>query len=245
MNLPTLMSSGEHRDPGWRTRRSLMALLIAFAAVVAALVWLFLRVGDLTDQVHAEKAKVYAAVGAATSANASLSAANLPTIPINTSAAAPTATVTISGPQGDTGPGPSDAQVALAITGYCQNHTCGTPPTAQDVAAAVVAYCVSHGGCAGPAGAAGPSGSVGPSGASGQDASPQQIAAAVQSYCSANNGCQGPTGTTGPTGPAGPTGPEIPSFTFTVPGTRPGQSTTYVCQAPTYQCTAEPTPRRS
>lgn len=69
-------------------------------------------------------------------------------------------------------------------------------------------------------------------------------------------GPRGPVGEQGPAGPAGdsvagPPGPQgaqgppggpPSSFTFTAPGTLPGQSTTYVCTAPDYQCTAQNQP---
>lgn len=205
----------------WTVWLSFATMAIAVFGAVIALTALH-AANHRADQ---KQAQANAAVGAATSANASLSKAGLPTIQVPTSAAAPTATVTVTGAQGangSTGPGPSDAQVAAAVESYCSSHLCSTPPSSSDVASAVAAYCAAHSSCQGATGAKGDAG---------QNASTDQIAAAVQNYCSANNGCQGPTGPQGDPGPGGATGPEIPSFTFT-----DELGVTYVCNAPNYQC---------
>lgn len=210
-----------------RPRAEIIAICAATGVIVLGILIALLYLGYRGQQaeIHAKSAQVNAAVGAATSANASLSAAGLPTVPVPTSAAAPTATVTVSGPQGDqgsAGPGPSTAQVSAAVAAYCESHACSTPPSSSDVASAVAAYCAAHNACQGA------TGSTGPQGAAGQNATTDQIAAAVQNYCAANNSCQGPTGAQGP---PGATGPEIPSFTFT-----DELGITYTCSAPDYQC---------
>lgn len=215
--------------PRWTRIQWLVWTVFAVAALsMFALTLAIIAVIQSNHRVDVKTAQVNAAVGAATSANASLSAAGLPTVQVPTSAAAPTATVTITGPQGsagNTGPGPTDAQVAAAVVAFCEFHSCSSPPTSSDVASAVAAYCASHSGCVGPAG---------PQGASGKDATTDQIAASVQAYCAANNACQGPAGVQGP---PGATGPEIPSFTFTIHGAL--GDTTYICSAPDYQCQAQ------
>lgn len=108
------------------------------------------------------------------------------------------------GPQGSQGPGPSDTQVAAAVSTYLQQHPiAGQPPTTDQVAAVVAVYMLQH-----PA----PPGSPGPSGAAGPGPSDAQIAAAVNAWESghpvvAPSGPAGPTGPSGPAGDAGPTGP--------------------------------------
>lgn len=220
------------RRPHW-TRAEWVAwssFVIASLAIIIA-VFLFFWGIHKDHQRAVAQSHANAAVGAVSTANARLSDHGIPTVEVPTSAAAPTATVTVSGPQGDTGssgPGPSEAQVAAAVASYCGSHTCSEPPSSSDVAEAVAGYCAAHAGCIG---------APGPQGAAGQNATTDQIATAVQAYCSANNSCQGPTGGQGPPGGQGATGPMIPSFTFTVPGVL--GPTTYVCSAPDYQCVAQ------
>lgn len=161
------------------------------------------------------------------------------------------------GPEGKTGPPPSNTQVRAAVAAYCGTHGCtgptGPAPTATQVAAAVAAYCDSRGRCQGPAGAAGTPGATGPAGDAGTagETGPQgpapsgdQIAAAVDTYCTTHDGCRGPAGADGQPGPAGATGDPGPTcpdganpITWTVDdphaaiiGLDPG--TYLVCRAP-------------
>lgn len=220
--------------PDWtRAERLAWISFAAFAVSAFAVTLSLIALHESNHRADVNQAKANAGVGAATSANAALSAAGLPTVAIPSSAAAPTATVTLTGAQGPSGingSGPSAAEVSAAVTLYCDTHACGTPPTAADIAAAIVVYCQAHAGCVG---ATGPQGAQGPAG---QNASADQIAAAVVNYCQANNACQGPTGADGGAGPVGPQGPEIPSFTFT-----DEFGVKYVCSPPDqgtqYECT--------
>ncbi len=101
------------------------------------------------------------------------------------------------GPQGSQGPGPSDAQVAAAVTTYLAQHPiAGLPPTQEQVAAVVAVYMTQH-----PA----PAGSPGPSGAAGAGPSDAQIAAAVALW-EQGHPTVGPSGPSGPTGAAGASG---------------------------------------
>lgn len=123
-----------------------------------------------------------------------------------------------TGPAGAQGPGPTDAQVAAAVSLFCASHSncTGTPSQAQ-VAAAVRAYCT-DGACTGPkgsagssgvagaAGAAGATGQAGAGGAQGPGPTSDEVAAAVAAYCSAHGDCTGPAGQQGSAGPRGDTG---------------------------------------
>lgn len=109
------------------------------------------------------------------------------------------------GPEGKPGPGPTDAQVAMAVSLWMAQYppSTGRPPTVDEIAGAVAGWCKVHGDC------------VGPRGSDGRDAEPVtagQIASAVAGYCDARGGCAGPSG---PMGGLGPQGPAIPSFAFT------------------------------
>lgn len=119
---------------------------------------------------------------------------------------------TITGPPG---PGPSNAEIALAVANYCAQHeNCTGTPSPSQVFAAVKAYCSAGAVCRGSKGSPGPRGprgtgapgAVGPSGASGAPGAPgpgptdQQIASAVAAYCDAHGGCTGPAGPKGDTG---------------------------------------------
>jgi hypothetical protein len=100
------------------------------------------------------------------------------------------------GPQGEPGPGPSDAQVYAAVADYLAAHpvTADGPSSAQ-IAAAVAAYLSDY--------------PPGPT--------PEQVSAAVAAYLTEHppaagadgaDGTNGVDGSPGPTGPAGPTGPQ-------------------------------------
>jgi hypothetical protein len=130
-----------------------------------------------------------------------------------------------TGATGHVGPGPTPAQVAAAVTQWCNTTgKCSAPgPTAAQVAAAVAQYCNARGQCTstptpgppGPSGKPGTNGKPGEdgkNGAKGEQGDPptsDQIAAAVISYCANQPGgsCVGETGPAGPTGASGPAGP--------------------------------------
>lgn len=131
-----------------------------------------------------------------------------------------------TGAVGETGPPPSATQVLSAVRRFCVNTsrcdgTDGSDATPAQVAIAVSSYCNSRGECRGPAGEAGENGDDGVDGTAGKDGSnappvtQAQLIEAVDSYCAQNNNCRGPAGadgtngsdgSTGPQGPAGPTG---------------------------------------
>lgn len=153
--------------------------------------------------------------------------------------------VEVPGPQGEPGPGPSDAQVSLAVARYCTVNNCvgpsGPAPSAVQVAAAVAAYCDDRGQCQG---APGPTGAAGESitGPQGPGPTGEQIAAAVASYCAEHDGCAGPAGPQGEPGVEGGDGPACPEGADPIPwtvdqprsavvGLDPG--TYLVCRTPT------------
>lgn len=123
------------------------------------------------------------------------------------------------GPQGSQGPGPSDTQIAAAVTTYLQQHPiAGQPPTTDQIAAVVAVYMIQHPAASGSPGPAGAAGAAGPG------PSDQQIHDAVAAWESQHStvgpsgpsgpagapgpaGTAGPAGEPGPSGPAGPTGP--------------------------------------
>jgi hypothetical protein len=187
---------------------------LAGGLVVALLFW--------TMQAHAsqQNTDLKAAQGEASSANHAVSALasqvrGLGGTPVATSSAVP-------GKQGERGPGPTDAQIAVAVNDYCALHdNCAGTPSKTQVTAAVHAFC-SAGACRGSSGTPGPEGRPGASGSSGASGAPgqpgasgaagpgptdDQIAAAVAAYCTAHGNCTGPAGPTGSAGPTGPTGP--------------------------------------
>lgn len=122
-----------------------------------------------------------------------------------------------TGQQGARGPGPSAAQVAVAVAAYCSGGACSGPgPSEAQVAAAVTTYCDRNGQCRGPEGDTGASGSAGSDGKAGERGpgpTAEQVAAAVADYCSTGAcvGAAGPTGATGDTGAAGAPGRGIDS----------------------------------
>jgi hypothetical protein len=112
----------------------------------------------------------------------------------------------VTGAAGPPGPGPTDAQIALAVGAYCDTHgDCKGTPSRTEVAAAVKAFCAS-GVCDGSRGPSGASGQPGATGAQGPGPTDAQIADAVAAYCSAHNQCTGPAGPSGPPGPSGASG---------------------------------------
>lgn len=171
-----------------------------------------------------------------------LAAQGLPTAVPNP---VPTSIPGATGAAGQRGPGPSAAQVRLAVDAYCASHaSCrgargvkGRPVTTGQVAAAVVTFCNANGQCAGPAGIDGQDGQDGQTGATGAPGpgpTDTQVAAAVAAYCADGN-CVGPKGDKGDTGEQGPPGPPPSEFTFTQLGV------TYDCtltdpDPPSYDC---------
>lgn len=112
-----------------------------------------------------------------------------------------------TGEDGEPGPAPTEAEVALAVDSYCATNNCrGTNATPTQVATAVALYCDAAGRCRGPVGAAGSEGQDGTDGDDGDAGPPPsstQISDAVATYCSTRNECRGATGPEGPVGPAG------------------------------------------
>ncbi|CAB4896402.1 unannotated protein [freshwater metagenome] len=121
-----------------------------------------------------------------------------------------------AGNEGRVGPAPSRADIAAAVTAYCETFACRGP--------------------AGPAGAEGPLGPPGPFGPAGLPATDQQVAQAIASYCALRDQCrggQGPKGDTGEkgdagekgdtgdTGPAGPPGADGAPGSPGAPGANP------------------------
>lgn len=104
-----------------------------------------------------------------------------------------------NGEQGEQGPPPTQAQIALAVANYCGDGRCDAKnPTAEQVATAVSNYCSINNGCRGA------NGNDGSNGQNGQNATPEQIMTAVTNYCS-DGRCKGETGATGATGANGRT----------------------------------------
>lgn len=100
------------------------------------------------------------------------------------------------GAAGPPGPGPSDAQVLVAVTQYLTVHPLPTapPPTDAQIAAVVAAYLKAN-----PA-------TPGKDGTAGASATNAQVATAVATYLAANPPAAGPQGVAGQPGPPGPTG---------------------------------------
>lgn len=211
---PVVVKATRQRPPFWREPWFWCYLLGGM--VVALLFW--------TMQAHASQQThdLKAAQGDASSANRAVSALasqvrGFGGTPVATASAA-------AGKQGERGPGPTDAQIAVAVNGYCDLHDgCVGTPSKTQVTAAVHAFC-SAGACRGQSGTRGPvgrSGSPGASGSSGAAGSQgpagpgptdDQIAAAVAAYCTAHGNCTGPAGPAGSTGPTGPAGRGVASI---------------------------------
>lgn len=103
----------------------------------------------------------------------------------------------VQGLQGEAGPGPSQAEIAIAVANYCGGGRCDAKaPTADQVATAVYNYCSSRNDCKGA------TGDAGATGADGANATNEQIMAAVQQYCSSGR-CTGPQGAQGVAGADG------------------------------------------
>lgn len=115
----------------------------------------------------------------------------------------------VPGEKGDTGPGPTPAQVAAAVAGYCQANRCagekgdpgvgtkgdkGDAPTAAQVAAAITAYCADSR-CVGPRGET-VVGDKGDKGDTGSSPTAAEVADAVNAYC-ADGRCVGAKGDPG------------------------------------------------
>ncbi len=219
--------------------------LLAVLAVLV-LVWMVTRLGAASDQLDAQRQQL----GVQNTAIAQLAAGlgtteqQLKAHGISPSAPPPASIIAQAGPpgpQGEQGPGPSDAQVQAAVDVYLGQHPpTGTVP-AEVVDAAVTVYLTQHPPAPGP------------------PPSDAQVAAAVAAYMAANpapSGAPGPSGSPGSSGQDGAPGPAGPAG---APGSAPaGWSWTdpsgnqYSCApdgqtpAPHYTCTpASPTPTPS
>lgn len=141
-----------------------------------------------------------------------------------------------TGPPGERGPGPTQAQVVQALSRFCADNDCTPTPTVDQVAAAISDFC-SDGACRGEDGENGQNGTDGENGraptaeeigaavaafcadgscrgADGEDGkqgpppSDEQVRAQVAVYCAANNECRGPEGPEGDAGQTGERGPQ-------------------------------------
>lgn len=222
-NLPPNRSRRNRRTQWGLFSTAAVAVLLG----VSALLWA-LHAGDQADNADSHAA---AASSAAVANQAGLSKAN---DRIESLGGTPVPTPTqIPGSVGQRGPGPTDTEIADAVTLYCDRHSgcVGTPSQAQ-VLAAVTAFCAADAcrgakGSSGSPGASGASGDPGHAGVSGQPGqtgdqgqsgpgpTDDQIASAVAVYCSGHNDCTGPAGPKGDTGATGVTGRGIASVDCT------------------------------
>lgn len=231
-----------------RRRRALAAAVAGAVILITWMSWLTVRHStdvSAKDTAHSNETKAAAsasAVGSVASQGKVLAKDvtkecqsakfrnDNPTLCVQASVLATATPSAIPGPQGPTGPGPSQQQVEQAVASYCALLTCGTGPTAPQVAQAVATYCNVHGQCRGPvgdtgapgsAGATGPVGSTGPPGSQGdqgdpgQNATADQIADAVATYCTAHSNCAGSNGANGASGDPGKPGEPPVSWTYT------------------------------
>lgn len=210
------------------SRRAVRVAVAVFVVVVLGLIGvLFWQVHENSGKLADASAVSRARGQALGTANAKLTQNGIPPVtptrakpePGNTNlgpttpSSTPSAERRLKGDQGDQGPGPTEAQVANAVTDYCAKHDgCKGGPTQAQVAAAVLTYCKGDQ-CDGPAGKPGEdatgkpgaSGSPGASGEPGRAPTADEISDAVAAYC-ATGACTGPKGDVGDTGPAGPAG---------------------------------------
>jgi len=231
-------------------RRGLWTSVWALAVLaVLVLVWMVTRLGAASDQLDAQRRQldVQSTAIAQLAAGLGTTEQQLKEHGISPSAPPPASIIAQAGPPGPPGaqgPGPSDAQVQLAVDGYlAANPPTGKVPAAQ-VEADVTAYLAANPPAPGP------------------PPSDAQVASAVAAYLAANpapsgapgptgspgangqNGAPGPAGTQGPQGPAGPPGPAggpPAGWSWTDPS-----GATYTCApdsqtpAPHYTCTPAP-----
>jgi hypothetical protein len=235
------MRMGEKiRSRGPRASAWVLALL-----AVLVLVWMVTRLGAASSQLDAQRQQL----GAQNAAIAQLAAGlgtteqQLKEHGISPSAAPPGQI--LQGATGPAGPGPSDAQVQVAVDGYLLAHPPSAVVPAAQVEADVTAYLALHPPAPGP------------------PPSDAQVAAAVAAYMSAHPAPSGPPGSPGPQGspgvgqqgPAGPAGAAGQSgaagsppagWTWTDPS-----GVSYDCApdgqapGPHYTCTARPSPSAS
>lgn len=160
-------------------------------AVVMLLAFLILELGRASDQIGAldtsdrsrDRAIAALASGDSQLRSQVLKLGGTPNVP------PPQVIVSsIPGATGQQGPGPSDTQVAAAVTAYLTAHPVPGVSTAQ-IAAAVTAYLVA---------------SPPPSGPAGPGPSDQQVANAVALYMAAHPAPSGPPGRDGQNGANGP-----------------------------------------
>jgi hypothetical protein len=188
-------------------RRNMMILGLAVAALLFALICLFLAMDNqrlaasnatFAQQQQVEKKEIAKEAGKALCGEGDrqiydkelcawwADAAGEPTI-------APSAPAVPLG-------GPSQADLVQAFREYCADGNCkgqdGAPPTADDIAAAFVAFCA-DGRCTGPAGKDAPRAEDGKDGQS-LPPSGEMVLAAVTTFCGTTGACVGATGADGP-----------------------------------------------
>lgn len=226
------------------TRRGWSAIWLLGGAVTVALVGLIVF---LLVQERAAARQIDALTVANTNLATGLTTTErqLEALGVKPSAPPPAQIIGEAGPAGPQGPGPSDAQVQLAVDSYLIEHPPSQTASDSAVAATVAAYLTAHPPAPGP------------------PPSDAQVATAVSAYMSAHPapsgppgpvGSQGPqgdpgVGEQGPQGPAGPAGQDgspPAGWTWTDPSgvtydcTRDGQTPT-----PHYTCTVRPSPSPS
>lgn len=230
MKIPKIRNSAAtHAEPGWRTSRLATIQSVVIGVVVAALIVVFLELHNRPTRAEVDKAnaKANGAVAAATSANGALSSAGLPTVSVPTSAAAPTATVTVTGANGAAGLA-GRGIVAAEIQGSSLILTYNDG-VMQNVGSVV-----------GPVGSSGSNGSNGSNGAAGRGVQSVSIDGnghMIVTYSDGSvvdvgqvvgaTGPAGVNGTSGTDGANGANGQGVGGFTFTVPGVL--GDTVYTC----------------
>jgi hypothetical protein len=179
-------------------RHGVQGVEMLLAILVALLLWFLIsRISTASSQLNGLRtqqtgqAKTISDLGAALgTAEQQLTQHGIKPLP------PPPGVIIQQGTAGPPGPGPSDAQVLVAVTQYLTAHPLPTapPPTDAQIAAVVAAYLKANPVAPGKDGAPGP----GPTDA--------QVATAVAAYLAANPPPTGPQGVAGQPGAAGPTG---------------------------------------
>jgi hypothetical protein len=191
-------------------RRNLMILGLAVAAVLFALICLFLAMDNhrlaasnamFAQQQQGEKKEIAKEAGKALCGEGDRQIYDMD-LCAKWAEAAGEPTIAPSVPAAPLG-GPSQADLVEAFRAYCADGNCrgrdGQSPTPDDIAAAFARFC-SDGRCKGPAGANGTAGADGKA----TQPTPEMVLAAVSAYC-APGICVGPSGAQGP----GPTAEAI------------------------------------
>jgi hypothetical protein len=175
---------------GVRRRWFAAAMLLPAVLVVTLLVFLFSLVFSANSQLAAQKKTISDLALGLGAAEQQLTQHGIVPLP------PPPQTIIQQGAAGPPGPGPSDAQVLIAVTAYLQAHPLPTapPPTTAQIAAVVADYLKANP----PA--------PGRDGTPGAAATDAQVANAVATYLAAHPPAAGPTGPAGPSGSQGPPG---------------------------------------